>query len=104
MIVDGAFLFRPELVDCWDFTVWIDVSFDEMINRAVARDVAWVGSPEKVRRRYVERYVPLHLLYEARTGARDRAEVLIDNSDLAHPKMLRMPRAPELLKRAASSD
>jgi hypothetical protein len=45
LIVDGAFLLRPELRECWDLVVWLHISFDEMVARAVKRDVAWAGDP-----------------------------------------------------------
>jgi uridine kinase len=45
LIVDGALLLRPELRECWDVVVWLHISFDEMVARAVKRDVAWAGDP-----------------------------------------------------------
>ncbi len=51
LIVGGAFLLRPELRECWDLLVWLHISFDEMVARAVERDVAWAGEPEPVRHR-----------------------------------------------------
>lgn len=91
-VVDGAFLLRPELRDGWDLVIWLDIGFETMIRRAVARDVAWQPDPEAIRRRYLERWRPTHELYEA-SGARELAHVVIDNEDPSAPTLVRM-RAP----------
>ena len=77
-VIDGVFLFRAELRDRWDLSIWLDIDFETMIARAVARDVAWVGSPDRVRRRYEERYVPAHRYYEERDTPQDRATLVIE--------------------------
>jgi uridine kinase len=51
-IVDGAFLLRPELENCWDVLVWLDIDFETMVERARERDMAWVGSEDAVVERY----------------------------------------------------
>jgi uridine kinase len=81
-VIDGAFLLRPEMRASWDLAIWLDISFETMIERAAARDVAWVGDADLVRQRYRTRWVPTHRLYEA-TGAREYAHVVIDNEDPA---------------------
>lgn len=94
VVVEGGCLLRPELADCWDLIVWIDIDWAEMVERAVARDVAFVGDAEVVRRRYEGRFRGVHTLYEEATGARDRADILIDNRDALAPRVLRFPKAP----------
>lgn len=89
VVVDGAFLLRPDLRDAWDLAIWLDISFETMIRRAVARDVAWQPDPAEIRRGYLERWQPTHALYEA-TGARDLAHVVIDNEDPLAPRLVRM--------------
>jgi uridine kinase len=59
LIFDGVFLLRPELIESWDLTVVVAVSFDETLRRALDRDVALFGSREEVERRYRSRYVPV---------------------------------------------
>jgi uridine kinase len=46
LLVEGAFLLKPALRSWWDFEIWLDIGFETMIARAVARDVAWVGDPQ----------------------------------------------------------
>jgi len=38
LLFDGVFLLRPELVDAWDFRVFISVASEEIIRRARIRD------------------------------------------------------------------
>ena len=54
LIVDGAFLLRPELRPFWDLVIWLHISFEDMVARAAERDTAWVGDTDEVRRRYAE--------------------------------------------------
>jgi uridine kinase len=90
LIVDGALLLRPELRECWDVVVWLHISFDEMVARAVKRDVAWAGDPELVRHhRYTDHWTKAHELYERRTGGQDRADLVVDNSAPLRPRVLR---------------
>jgi uridine kinase len=92
VVVDGAFLLRPELRDCWDYTIWVRVDWATMLERAAARDVAWVGSEQEVRRRYRRLWVPLHRRYERDTGAPELADAVVDNTDPDHPRIERLGR------------
>ena len=89
LIVDGAFLLRPELSSSWVLVVWLHIPFEDMVARAIERDTVWVGDAEKVRRRYREHWVPLHELYERSSGGADRADLVIDNSKPEEPKVRR---------------
>lgn len=89
VVVDGAFLLRPELRRYWDLAIWLDVSIETMIERAAKRDVAWVGDEATVRHSYLTRWAPTHRLYEA-TGARAAAHVIIDNEDPLRRRLVRL--------------
>ena len=93
LLVEGAFLLKPALRDWWDFAIWLAVSFDTMVGRAVARDVAWVGDPDKVRARYEGFWTETHSLYEA-CGARHAAHAVIDNEAPADPRLVRVSTRP----------
>ena len=90
LVVDGAFLCRPELRDEWDYVIWLDVDPDTMLARARARDVAWVGSEEEVVERYRQRVIPSHLLYEALVRPVDQAAAVVDTRDLNAPRLVRL--------------
>jgi uridine kinase len=92
-IVDGAFLLRPELENCWDVLVWLDIDFETMVERARERDMAWVGSEDAVVERYRDTGSPR--TDERLANPRARAHVLIDNR-LPHAPILRRLNCPQL--------
>ena len=87
LVFDGIFLLRPELRDLWDFAVFVSVSFDEVIRRALERDVPSLGSAEEVERRYRVRYIPGQELYFAESRPMDVADVVVENDDPAAPRL-----------------
>jgi uridine kinase len=91
LLVEGAFLLKPELRRWWDYAIWLDICFETMVGRAAARDIAWVGDDAKVRARYEGFWTEAHGLYEA-CGARDAAHAVIDNEDPANPRLVRAAR------------
>ena len=84
-----AFLLRPELCEPWDLLVWLHISFEAMVARAVERDVAWAGDPELVRRPYTGHWTKVHERYERQAGGQDRADLVVDNSLPGRPRVLR---------------
>lgn len=89
VLFDGIFLHRDELLPYWDLSVFLEVSFDTVRERAVQRDLALFGSVDEVLRKYEERYIPGEKLYLESCRPRDRADVLVDNNDWEHPRILR---------------
>ncbi|GIF53597.1 uridine kinase [Asanoa ferruginea] len=94
MIADGCFLQRPELDDHWDLRIFVDVSFDDVVRRGVARDQVWMVSAEEAERRYRTKYVPGERRYLDDVRPRERAQLVVDNRDFAAPKLVdqRLPR------------
>ena len=85
LVVDGVFAFRPEIDDCWDLRIWLDVSRETAIARGEARDAHW-GEAESV---HSTRYAVAEDVYLAEVDALGKADVVIDNSDFARPRVLR---------------
>ncbi len=90
VLVDGAFLLRPELVASWDYIVWLDIDWETMLERARRRDVAWVGSEQLVLDRYRNHWIPTHQLYERDSSAREHAHAIVDNRNIDEPTILRL--------------
>jgi uridine kinase len=84
-LIDGVFLFRPELNACWDYRIFVDADIEETLRRAQERDVAWMGSREDVLLRYRRRYVPGEDMYIAAINPRSLADVVIENTDPSAP-------------------
>jgi uridine kinase len=85
LVLDGIFLHRPELRGRWDLSVFLDAPFSVTVPRGAQRGD---GSPDPgaaSNRRYVEG----QRLYLARCRPRARATVVVDNSDLDHPRIVR---------------
>lgn len=91
LLFDGVFLLRPELDDLWDYRIFVEVSFEVALRRAMRRDLPLFGSPEAVRARYAQRYIPGQRLYLASAQPRERAEVVVENDDPAHPRLVVRP-------------
>ena len=90
LLFDGVFLQRRELRSELDLCVFVAVSFDETLRRALDRDVGLLGSREEVERRYRDRYVPGQLLYFAEVAPRELADVVVRNDDPAAPVLERV--------------
>jgi uridine kinase len=93
VVAEGIFLLRPELRDLWTLSVYLRVSEEESLRRALERDVGLFGSAEEVERRYRARYLPGQALYRGDTDPERRADVLVDNEDVAEmpPPVRRRP-------------
>jgi uridine kinase len=91
LLFDGVFLLRPELEGCWDLSVFVQVNPAISLHRALERDVALFGTRGAVERRYRKRYLPGQEMYMSQVHPDQRADVLIDNSDLTSPELLRIP-------------
>ncbi len=80
LLVDGLFLHREVLVDLWDLTVYLDVPDGVAISRVATPDRALYDP---------SRYVGAQRLYRKLCAPRDRADILIDNTDPREPVILR---------------
>ena len=94
LLFDGVFLQRPELTGSWEIRIWVDAPFDVTVPRAVKRDGGATGQTELLDR-YRQRYVPGQLMYIEQCGPQRAADILIDNADLANPRVLYRRFAPQ---------
>ncbi len=85
LIFDGVFLMRLELQGFWDYKIWLDVDFSTVLDRAVKRDLQLFGDADKVRGRYMKRYIPGQKIYLDRVNPVSLADIAIDNSNPSEP-------------------
>ncbi|MBO9554257.1 MAG: uridine kinase [Cellulomonas sp.] len=85
LVVDGIFLQRAELDAWWDLTVFLQVGFDETFRRMAVRDGCPADPADPANRRYVEG----QRLYLAERDPAGRADVVVDNTDVGRPVLLR---------------
>jgi uridine kinase len=88
-IVDGVFLLRPELADLWSLTIFLAVDRQVALERAIGRDADRMGGVDAARARYASRYFPGETLYLEAVDPQARADILVDNTDPARPRLLR---------------
>ncbi len=81
LVVDGVFLHRDGLAAYWDFSVYLQVDLAVSLARLAARD----GTPDPD-----PRYVRAQLIYAGGDPA-GRADVIVDNTDLAAPRVITTP-------------
>ena len=81
LLVEGVFLLRDELLDCWDFSIFLDVPFEVTARRMAERD----GSHSDPEHPSMRRYVEGQRIYLRECAPRERADVIIDNTDPAAP-------------------
>ncbi|GAA4838768.1 hypothetical protein GCM10023221_15330 [Luteimicrobium xylanilyticum] len=88
VVVEGSFLHRDELVGLWDFSVFLDVSFDEAARRMSERDGLAADDPRHARYRGAQR------LYFAAARPWERASLVVDTT---------RPDAPRIIDPVASA-
>ncbi len=86
-VCDGIFLLRPELNGHWDFRVFLDVSFEVTLERALTRDLELFGSEKAIRARYRLRYIPGEQHYLDAVDPKALADVVIGNNDFLNPRV-----------------
>jgi uridine kinase len=89
LILDGLFLHRDELVDLRDVSVFLEVPFAVSVARMAIRD----GTHPDPGHPSLARYVEGQRRYFAACSPWQRADLVIDNADWAHPSVLSSPRA-----------
>jgi len=89
VLFDGIFLNRNELYLFWDLSVFLDVSFDTVLKRAIERDKEYFGSVEEVERKYLNRYIPGEKIYLSTCSPKERSDIVIDNNDYENKKILK---------------
>lgn len=89
VVVDGTFLQAPSLDGAWDVVVWLEVTFAVAVTRAVRRDASAIGTPDVVRAAYRDRYHAACRIYLTEREPRGSATHVVDNTDLAEPRLVR---------------
>lgn len=87
LIFDGVFLLRPELREHFEFSIFLRADFAVAVARAEHRDLRLFGSPQEIRQRYHDRYVPGQRLYLTEVQPERWASVVINNNDPARPML-----------------
>ena len=87
LIVEGVFLFRPEIFRFLHVKLFIEVSFENVLQRVLLRDVATLITEAKIRERYEKKYIPGQMLYLNEVAPRSIADAVIDNNNFENPRL-----------------
>ena len=85
LIFEGVFLLRPELIDRWDLRIFVSATIERVVARARSRDLARLGTPVAVERRFRSRYLPSQKHYFATVRPADHADILVRNEGPRRP-------------------
>lgn len=88
LLFDGVFLLRPELINEWDYKIFIQVDFDTSLRRALERDLSLFDSAEEVNYLYQQRYLPAQKIYLESACPQALANIVIDNTNPDDPVIL----------------
>jgi uridine kinase len=78
ILLEGIYLLRRDLLGPYDWTIWIDCTFESALERAVARNQEGLG-PEATIRAYRTIYFPAQEIHFERDGPREAADLVVVN-------------------------
>ena len=88
LVVDSVFGMRPEYDEYWDLRIWLDVPAEVSLARGIGRDEASEGRAQ-AERLHRGRYHESERVYVAEVDPTAKADVIIDNTDFAAPRLIR---------------
>jgi uridine kinase len=80
VLVEGVFLFTAAGRPLFDLAIWVEISFEEALERALLRDAEDMGGQHRVRERYAARYFPGQRAHLERDRPRDLADLVVSQS------------------------
>jgi uridine kinase len=89
LVVDGVFALRDELIDDWDLRIWLDIDPELSIRRGISRDAVTLEEQRHAVDVHRDRYLAAELLYIDEIHPIAKADVVIDNTDIRTPVMIR---------------
>ena len=93
LLFEGVFLFRPEINSWWDYRVFVDASFEAVLQRAIARDASRMGGKRSTENKYRQRYFPGQNLYLDLAKPKKLAHVIVHNDDPSEPFLTELRKA-----------
>lgn len=88
LVVDGSFMQRHHRKN-WDVVIFVDTSFEEALRRGTHCDAKQFGGYGEAQRRYADRYHAASRMYIDEVDPAQAADFVIDNDDLANPRLYR---------------
>lgn len=89
VLVEGIFLFVPELESLFDFKIYLDVPFDITLERMLKRDAALYDDRESEIQLFHKRYKAGQELYIEEVNPVKISDVIINNANFNSPQLLK---------------
>lgn len=89
ILVEGVLLYREPIDKYFDLRIFLEVTYDEVIKRAIKRDAGILGN--SVVEKYREKYIPIQKHYISEATPTLKSDIVIDNLDFKNPKFLKLP-------------
>jgi uridine kinase len=83
VLIEGIFLFRPELARVFDYKIWLDITEATAWKRIETRDVPRFGAD--ILSRYERKYFPAQRIYIQKYQPKLKANLTINNNDWTEP-------------------
>lgn len=85
LLIEGVLLFRTPLIDYMDIKIFLQIDFDEVLNRAMTRDVPKYG--KEFLQKYINKYIPIQKLYLDKCKPSQIADLVVDNQNFNKPSL-----------------
>ena len=87
VLVEGVLLYREPIDSYFNYRIYLDISFDEVLKRASQRDGYLFG--QSLIEKYQQKYIPVQKLYIDKHKPKERSDMLILNEDYRNPVVLK---------------
>lgn len=87
VLVEGVLLYREPMDRYFNYRIYLDISFEEVLKRASQRDGYLFG--QSLIEKYQQKYIPVQKLYIDKHKPKERSDMLILNEDYRNPVVLK---------------
>lgn len=88
VLFDGVFLMREQLSPFWDYSIFLDITFDEAMNRGLKRDIHYFKDQKQLVEKYNKRYLPAQSMYLSDVKPKELVNMVIDHNDFKNPRII----------------
>jgi uridine kinase len=93
VIAEGMFFLSAPMRSCFDVTIRLEISEQEVMSRALKRDIGVLGSREWVVEHYERQCIPAQRIYRRFVGPDEVCDwlLLFDDGDMDHVSIVKVP-------------
>ncbi len=86
VLIEGVLLYREPIYQYFDYRIFIDITFDEVLIRAKRRDHHIFG--DAVLNRYINKYIPIQKMYLKKYKPKAISDIIINNENYMQPNIV----------------